>query len=262
LNPWLSSKRLSCVADIALPFIAPSRYEIAMKDSPGAIWFQYQGNPYRFGNTEEAQSFLDTVQYRSEIEWLQAPRLFRLLNDVGAPLTNWREIIDAVDADFQREVAAEEAVFRHPESFERRGALLGVFKSVMAFVENQLSGEDREKFCAAREQTYKLFLTQESVVKGSICVETMYQATTREIAAGRMSPDFSTRRIAEQGMAEPHFTRDELLLGAAGNSSSAVEPETTLEPHGIWQRAVRSLKRRFSNDEQREKERRRSLGYD
>jgi hypothetical protein len=233
-----------------------------MKDSPGAIWFQYQGNPYRFANQEEAQSFLDTVQYRSEIEWMHAPRLFRLLNDVGAPHTNWREIISEVDADFEREVAAQEAVFQHPDSFERRGALLAVFKSVMDIVESKLAGEDREKFRGAREHHYKLLVTQESVVNGNVCVETMYQVTTREIAAGRMPPDFSTRQIAEQGMAVSHLTRDELLLGVADNALPIIEPRATPEPQGIWQRAIRYLKRRFSTAEQREKERRKSLGYD
>ena len=233
-----------------------------LKDSPDAIWFHYRGDQYRFANTEEAQSFLDTVQYRSEIEWVQAPRLFRLLNDVGAPLTNWRERIDEVDAEFQRQIAAEEAVFRHAESFERRGALLQVYKIVMDFVENGLGGEDREKFRAARDQQYKILLTQESLVNGNICVDTLYQVTTREIAAGRMSPDFSTRKIAEQGIAAPHFTREQLLVGAADNISAAVEPGTTSEPHDVWHRAIRFVKSYFSTAEQRERKRRKALGYD
>jgi hypothetical protein len=233
-----------------------------MKDSPGAIWFQYQGNPHRFANTEEAQAFLDTVRYKSEIEWMQAPELFRQLNEVGAPLTNWREIIKEVDTEFTREVAADEAVFRRAESFERRGALLQVFKTVMDFVEGQLAGEDLEKFRGAREQHYKVLLTQESVVNGNVCVETMYQVTTREIAASRMPPDFSTRKIAEQGMAVPHLTRDELLRGEATQDRQAAQPQTASEPQGIWQRAARLLKGPFSTAEQRERERRKSLGYD
>lgn len=233
-----------------------------MKDSPNAIWFQYQGNPHRFANTEEAQAFLDTVQYKSEIEWMQAPQLFRLLNDIGAPLTNWREIIEEVDAEFTRAIAADEAEFRRAESFENRGALLQVFTSVMDIVESQLSGEDLEKFRGAREHHYKVLLTQESVVKGNVCVETMYQVTTREIAAGRMPPDFSTRRIAEQGVAEPHFTRDELLRGAADAALPAAEQPVVPEPSGFWQRLGRYLKKPFSTDEEREMERRKSLGYD
>jgi hypothetical protein len=38
-----------------------------MKDSPNAIWFNYRESPCRFANQEEAQAFLDTVIYRSEI---------------------------------------------------------------------------------------------------------------------------------------------------------------------------------------------------
>lgn len=233
-----------------------------MKDSPNAIWFQYQGNPHRFASTEEAQAFLDTVQYKSEIEWVQAPLLFQLLNGVGAPLANWREIISEVDADFGREVDAEESVFRRPESFERRGALLAVFKSVMDIVETRLSGEELEKFRGAREHHYKVLVTQESVVKDHVCVETMYQVTTREIAAGRMPPDFSTRKLAEQGVAVPHLTRDELLLGAADNVSPDVEQPIVSKPSSIWQRLGRYLKKPFSTHEQREMERRKSLGYD
>ncbi|MCZ2156760.1 MAG: hypothetical protein LC114_23180 [Bryobacterales bacterium] len=233
-----------------------------MKDSPGSVWFNYKGNPHRFADTEEAQAFLDTVQYKSEIEWVQAPELFRQLNEVGAPLTNWREIINAVEEDFKREVAADEEVFRRAESFERRGALLQVFKSVMDIGESRLAGEDLEKFRGAREHHYKVLLTRESLVDDNVCVETMYQVTTREIEAGRMPPDFSTRQIAEQGMAVPHLTRDELLRGDAAKLREAAQVQPAPEPQGILQRAARYLRRPFASAEQRERERRKSLGYD
>ena len=233
-----------------------------MKDSPDAIWLKHEGNPRRFENTEAAQAFLDTVKYKSEIEWVQAPQLFRLLNGIGAPLMNWREIIEEVDAEFARAVAVDEAEFRRADSYERRGALLQVFKSVMDIVESQLSGDDLEKFRKAREGHYKVLLTQESVVKGNICVETMYQVTTREIAAGRMPPDFSTRMIAEQGVAVPHFTRDELLLDATDPAMPADAQPVASQPSSVWQRLGRYFKRRFSTHEQRELERRKSLGYD
>jgi hypothetical protein len=233
-----------------------------MKDSSGAIWSNYREAPYRFANTEEAQAFLDTVKYKSEIEWVQAPHLFRLLNGVGAPLTNWREIINQVDTDFGREVDAEESIFRHPESFERRGALLAVFKSVMDLVEGRLAGEDREKFREARLHHYKVLITQEAVVNGNVCVETLYQVTTREIAAGRMPTDFPQRQIAEQGMAASHFTRDELLAGAADDATPADGRSTTPEPHGLWRRTIRFLRTLFPTAAQREENRRKSLGYD
>jgi len=233
-----------------------------MKDSPGAIWFNYRDAPYRFANQAEAQAFLDTVKYKSEIEWVQAPDLFRLLNGIGAPLTNWREIINQVGEDFDREVYAEEEVFRRPESFERRGALLAVFKSVMDIVETRLSGEELAKFLEAREHHYKLLVTQESVVKGNVCVETMYAVTSREIAAGRMPRDFPQRQIAEMGMMAPHLTRDELLAGAADSLSTADEPQHVAEPNGIWQRIVRFWRGRFPTAEQREAQRRKTLGYD
>lgn len=222
-----------------------------MKDSLSAIWFHYKGDPYRFSNMDEAQSFLDTVQYRSEIEWMQAPLLFQLLNDVGAPLANWREIIKEVEAEFERAVNKPEEHFRRIESFEFRGSLLQIFKAVMDIVANGLAGEDREKFYAAREHHYKTFLIQESVVKGLICAETLFDVTTREIAAGRMSPDFCIRKIAEHCVAEPHFTRDEMLQGAADDVQSQPAPTVLSGISGIWQRVIRYFRKYVTTDERK-----------
>lgn len=231
-----------------------------MKDSSDAVWLQFQGNPQRFADTAEAQAFLDTVPYKSEVEWVQAPQLFRLVNDVGAPLANWRKIINQVDIDFERAVSADETIFRRPESFEYRGVLLAVFKSVMDIVESRLTGEDREKFREARDRHYKALVYQESVVNDNICIETMYQVTTREITAGRMPADSSTRKIVELGIAAPHLTRDELLAGAADAASPTVGTPNVSESSGIWQRAIAYVRRCFSTAEKRE--RRKSLGHD
>ena len=77
-----------------------------------------------------------------------------------------------------------------------------------------------------------------------------------------MPTDFPQRQIAEQGMAASHFTRDELLAGAADNAAPTNEQSTTPEPRGIWQRIIRFVRTRFTTAAQREVERRKSLGYD
>lgn len=181
-----------------------------MKDSPHSVWISYQGKPHFFAGTEQAQAFLDALPSRVGVEFVQAPPLFQLLNAPGAPLINWRDIINQVDAEFG-----------HANTSEYRASLLQVFTSVMDFVEASLVDEDKkQEFRKSRSQHYKTFIVQESMIGDNICIETLHEVTGREIAADRMPPDHSLRGIAEQGMASPHFSREELLRGAAKETES------------------------------------------
>ena len=55
-------------------------------------------------------------------------------------------------------------------------------------------------------------------VELNVSIDDLVVATSREIAAGRMKPDHSLRKLAEMGMAAPHLSREQLLAGAGEKS--------------------------------------------
>jgi hypothetical protein len=60
----------------------------------------YQDKAYEFEKELDAQKFLDQLPSRVGVEITEAPLLFQLLNAIGAPLFNWREINKAVSDEF------------------------------------------------------------------------------------------------------------------------------------------------------------------
>ena len=78
--------------------------------------------------------------------------------------------------------------FERAASSEDRGMLLGLWTAVMDEVERRLRQRGLPhplaEFCGARDQDYKIFIVQESLVCGTICAETLYAVTQREILAG------------------------------------------------------------------------------
>lgn len=127
-----------------------------------------------------------------------------LMDEPGAPLTNWREIIKAINDEFPA-----------AKTEQHRVALLTVFRSTMDIAEKTVAAEDLAKFQEARGQNYSSFLVEEALIGEHVCVETMYAITQREIDAGRMTPDDNLRKGAEAGMAAPHNSRAELIKIAA-----------------------------------------------
>jgi hypothetical protein len=177
----------------------------------------YQGQAYGFDTLLEAQAFLDSLPSCSGVEVVDAPVLFRLVNAPGAPLSNWRQIIDQINRDF------DEA-----GTVDRRSALLATFKATMDIVESTLAPEHLESFREARRKHYSSFIVQEALVGEHVCIESLHAITAREIEAGRMPPDHALRQAAENGMSEPHLSRAELERAAAVASEQA--------PRGVWQR--------------------------
>jgi len=82
----------------------------------------------------------------------------------------------------------------------------------MDVAETTIHPDDLEAVKDARDKQYKTFIYQESMVGENICVETLYAVTQREIEAGRMPLNHSCRELAEQAMAEPHLSRNDLLI--------------------------------------------------
>lgn len=210
-----------------------------MKDSPQSIWFTHHEKPCRFANAKEAQVYLDALPSRAGIEFIQAPLLFQLLNSAGAPLANLREIAEEISSEFGR-----------TSSSDRRADLLQLFKSVMDLGESAIHDEEfLKRFREARERYYNSFIVQESVIDGDICIETLHDVTTREVAAGRMARHHSLRKLAEQGIGEPHFTRAELLARASLKLQAASPPlaqprcSAPVQPLSIWKRIIAALRR-------------------
>ena len=51
----------------------------------------HNGTKHQFENTETAQAFIDQLSTsRGRLEIEGGTQLFRLLNDIGAPMNNWK----------------------------------------------------------------------------------------------------------------------------------------------------------------------------
>lgn len=185
----------------------------------------YEGRTYYFDTLIEEQEFLDKLPPGAEVKMDDAPLLLQLLNAPGAPLNNWREINKAICDEFS---GATE---------DHRISLLGAFKSTMDIAETTITPESLDIFRNARDQQYKSMIYQEALVGENICMETLDAVTLREVAAGRMSPDYSCRKLAIQGMAEQHFTRAELMAMVPAKQES-VSTSKENAPKSIWRRAL------------------------
>jgi hypothetical protein len=115
-----------------------------------------------------------------------------------------KKIRDEIHQECERATTAEERV-----------SLLQIFNAVMDRVERGgLSPEDLEKFKAARLADYRLLLVKESLIGENVSPDLLYQATEREVAAGRMAPDDGLRQTAIEGMGTAHPSPAELLAMA------------------------------------------------
>lgn len=107
----------------------------------------------------------------------------------------------------------------------------------MDIAETTIAPESIVAFREARLKHYHTFVVQEALVGTHICIETLDAITQREITAGRMEPNDNIRRIADEGMAEPHLSREELIRMTANQS---VESNLTVNEQtpNLWRRAI------------------------
>ena len=108
----------------------------------------------------------------------------------------------------------EEIISRHEKAskVEEYITLLSLHKSLMDAVESQLSDSVVvEKFREIRGQDYNMLITRECTIGGSVCIDTLYELTQRELEAGRMGPEHSLINLAVDAIAEPHYSREQLL---------------------------------------------------
>ena len=174
----------------------------------------YDGTEHRFQNTETAQDFIDQLPSpRGHLEIEGGTQLFRLLNDIGAPMYNWKEINAEICNEWSQTFNGDEREINWPLLSSKRINLLTLFKSVMDIAETTVVPEDVQIIREARDKQYKSFIVQESMVGENVCVETLYAVTSREITAGRMYESNSLRQLAKDGISAPHLTRAELIAG-------------------------------------------------
>ena len=167
---------------------------------------------HRFHNEETAQAFIDQLQSpRGELEIVGGSKLFWLMNDIGAPMYNWKEINSEICNEWDQTFLVDQSELNRAFLSSKRVDLLALFKVVMDIAETTVVAEDVQVIRDTREKQYNTFILQEAMVGENVCVETLYQVTEREITAGRMHSSNNLRKVALDGIAVTHFTRAELI---------------------------------------------------
>jgi hypothetical protein len=172
----------------------------------------HKGQELRFKDEDTAQAYIDQIQSpRGDLQISGGTTLFQLLNEVGAPMCNWREINVEICSEWNQTFTWNQAESNWPILSVKRVHLLALFKTVMDIAESTVAPEDVQIMRDTREGQYKSFILQECMVGENVCTETLYAVTEREIKAGRMDSTNSLRKIAADGISAPHLTRAELL---------------------------------------------------
>lgn len=126
--------------------------------------------------------------------------LIEKINNMGSESLNWQQIHDEIINQHEQ-----------AKTLEERVEILELHTKFMDTIESQLSdAANLEKFRNARTQEYNMLITRECTIGGSICIETLYDLTQRELEAGRMGPTHSFITIAENAMAKEHYSRERL----------------------------------------------------
>ncbi len=108
----------------------------------------------------------------------------------------------------------EKILYLHENSTssEEQVFLLEMHNKILDCIEAHLPKNfDIEKFRGARMKEYNTMLLRECIIGGSVCVETLYDITQRELEAGRMLPSHEFINASIQATASHHYSRDQLL---------------------------------------------------
>ena len=106
--------------------------------------------------------------------------------------------------------------------------ILEMHKKILDRIEEQLPQNiDKNRFRNARENEYNSMLLRESTIGGSVCVETLYEITQRELEAGRMLPTHEYIEASIHATATSHYTRDQLIRQK--NKIQELEEKSTLK---------------------------------
>lgn len=123
------------------------------------------------------------------------------VNSCNENISDWQQVREEIINSHDKASKVEEYI-----------TLLSLHKSLLDIVESQLiASEDVEQIREIRDQDYNMLITRECTIGGSICIDTLYELTQRELEAGRMGPEHSLINLAVDAIAEPHYSREQLL---------------------------------------------------
>ncbi len=123
------------------------------------------------------------------------------VNNSAKGLVDWKKVREEIISSHEKASTVEEYI-----------TLLSLHKMLMDDVEQQLpDGVEIVKVKEVRNQDYNTFITRECTIGGSVCIDTLYELTQRELEAGRMGPTHSLINLAVDAIAEPHYSREQLL---------------------------------------------------
>jgi hypothetical protein len=128
------------------------------------------------------------------------------------------------------------SLWEKADTEEKRVNLLEIFDLAHRMLLPALEDSDLKKRIEESQSTiYKTFIVQECLIGENVSIDRLDRVTRREISAGRMTKDHSLRAIADQGLAAPYLSEEELLEMAAVKTNAATTiktpnlVETTLE---------------------------------
>lgn len=156
---------------------------------------------------------------------MSAEELLKMTEKISSAVTDTQAIRDKIFEEFDATTTSDQRV-----------ALLGMFKATMDVAESWHAAHSTQQelaaFKEARAADYGRLLVKESTVDGTLdgalSYETLKAVTDREIAAGRMTEDYSLRRAALDGCAAPHLTHGELLARAEAKTRADMSIERLL----------------------------------
>lgn len=150
-------------------------------------------------------------------------RLVKLLDDVIASLGNpdqtqkLSQLILEINDEWE-----------NADTEEKRVSLLDLFDLAHRAVLPALKDPDlKERIEESQSKIYKTFIVSECLIGENVSIDRLDRVTKREIAANRMTKDHTLRNIADQGLAAPYLSEDELLemVAVKGNVATTVQPQ-------------------------------------
>lgn len=161
-------------------------------------------------------------------------RLVSLLDEVIASMEHSGET--NIFPKLSQLIQEVSSLWEKADTEEKRVNLLNIFDLAHQTLLPALENSDLKKRVEeAQSKIYSSFIVSECLIGENVSIDRLNRVTRREIAAGRMAKDHSLRDIADQGLAAPYLSEEELLEMAAVKPNAATTikrpnlVETTLE---------------------------------
>jgi hypothetical protein len=115
--------------------------------------------------------------------------------------TNWQEV--------RKDILNRHAKASTVEEFI---TLLSLHKMLMDNVIQQIRAKnENDVIVEIGNHDYNQMLMRECIIGDSICVDTLYELTQRELDAGRLDSSDALMKLAVEAVAKPHYSREQLL---------------------------------------------------